>query len=351
MAVCIGRSKNKEVHIDMAQNVNGHILITGGSGTGKTNFLKHYLNSAASDYISILDYSGSFTDFVGTGRLDICASSVLRDFFQDLSDKTIGMVAASLQGTFRLGPSQKSTLLKALFKMRKPLPKSKIEPVCEESVFFPYLSEKEDLVKADWAMLAFILDTQCGPEGKALATRFFEVVTVLYAKVLIDDEREGVMILDFSPECSGISSYLVELYLWRVWFEQIKVCNSAEHKEVILVLDECQNLNWRKGSIAEKMLSEGRKFGISLILSTQFMSDNFPRRVITSFTQSGVRVIFAPPESEIIEIAKSLDTVSWRNWVKSLRNLRKGHCIVCGAIKVGERTSRQKVVVEVPLYA
>ena len=40
-----------------------------------------------------------------------------------------------------------------------------------------------------------------------------------------------------------------------------------------VVLDEVQNLDHRQGSPLEKMLREGRKFGVSLILATQTLSN------------------------------------------------------------------------------
>lgn len=319
----LGSYKGKEVLMDLEKEINGHGLITGGTGTGKSNFLMYYLNQVKSDYVAILGYSGSFTGFEGTDRINASSSSILRNFFDGLSLRNASMFADSIQGTFRLGRSQKATLLKALFKMGTPLAKEEITPLEEESIYYRYLAYKGNVVVQDWAKLAFILDTKMGSKGAELATLFLELVVTLYDKEEVSDDREGVSVITFPLECIGASAIMVELYLWKIWFEQPDL-HRETGREIVLVLDECQNLNWRKGSIAEKMLLEGRKFGISIILSTQFTSENFPKRVITSFMQSGTRVIFAPPEPEVKSIAQSLDSTSWKNWMKTLRNLKRG---------------------------
>lgn len=350
MEISIGHYQGKEVRLDLEENVNAHTLVTGGTGTGKTNLIMNSLNQMNPDFIGILDYSSSFEGFIGAERHDICKNPALQGFFDCLNMQNASMLADAIQGAFRLGRTQKATLLKGLFEMRKPIIKREISPIEEENIYFQYLRyDKDGVAVKDWALLAFLLDSRLGSKGEELATLFFELVVTLYDKESIPDDKIGVSVITFPEESIGVNAIMVELYLWKLWFEQPRLYKETGRK-IVLVLDECQNLNWKKGSIAEKMLSEGRKFGISLILSTQFTDANFPKRVVTSFMQSGVRVIFAPPEPEIKSIAQSLDSTNWKSWLKPLSNLTRGSCVVCAKVNCGGRISRQKLIVKVPRY-
>lgn len=346
--IWIGKHKDKKIYLDMDKNVNGHILVTGSTGTGKTNFLKNYLNQLEGQRIIILDYSSSFTDFKGADYINIEETEEVLNFFEDCTDETMGMMADAIQGAYRFGVAQRATIINALGKMMKPLKKENLSEDTDDNFFRKYLKFDDGIARKDWALFTFLLSTQCDSKGEQLAARMVEVVTRLNNKKIKcrnPEKNAGILSVTFPIQYSGLNAQLVELYLWKFWLKQIK-----EWTKVTLVLDECQDLNWKKGSISERLLSEGRKFGVGIILSTQFLTANFPQRVIAGFMQSGFRVIFSPTEMEVRDLAKSLDVNHWQVYAKKLRNLRVGSCFVSGVMYLDDRLSRQKLEICVPQY-
>lgn len=346
-----GKFREKEVEVNRENTINGHMLLTGASGTGKTNLLKVIADQITDDFVVLLDFSGSFKGFASTECVQAFSESTLHDFCKDVQVEQLSAIASSIQAAYRFGASQKAAIMKALNKMnKKRYLQYEISPECKEGAFFDFLTFEDDAAVKSWALLAFILDTECGASGAIIAARLLELVSLLYKKEKVETQKEGVLLVEFPRENGSGVSEMVELYLWSLWKEQVQIYEEKIKRTVTIVIDECQVLNWKKGSIAEKILSEGRKFGISLLLSTQFTRNNFPQRVITSFMQSGVRAVFQPPESDLKEIAQSMEPFAWSGWVKKLRNLPRGNCIVCGVVRIGERVSRQMVHIKVRKY-
>ena len=346
--VFVGTCKNTDVYLNLNLNANRHMLLTGSTGTGKTNFLKNFLEQINASMNFILDYSCSFENYGDAVFRNILETAEIQDFFANLNEETIGTIADAIQGAWRLGTAQRAAVVKALCRMMKPVREEAIMHT-EDDLIKKYLEFQDGIARRSWALFAFLMNTECGAKGEQIATRMIDIVYKLFthSKDKAEDTAPDCsnVIIQFPIENSGLNSQLVELFLWKLWLRQIK-----ERKPIFIVLDECQDLLWKKGSISERLVSEGRKFGIGLILSTQFVTNNFPKRVITNFMQSGVRVIFAPPESEVKEIAQSLDYTSWKNWQKCLRNLRVGSCVISGNLRFGQRTSKQKLMVDTPEY-
>lgn len=347
--IYIGETKNKEVFVDTANSANQHMLVTGSTGTGKTNFLKLWIKQNVMRKTIVLDYSDSFPEFEDAQVINIFETSEIQGFFDNLTVDTIGPVADAIQVAWRLGEAQRTAIINALRIMAESKDIHEIASMASSDVFQPYLKRSEGVYERSWALFAMILNGKSGNKGEQIAMRLLELVTAVSKSKTSKREDSinsaAVKIVKFPVESCGLNSHLVELYLWKFWMKELK-----ERKPVTVILDECQDLNWKKGSIAERLLIEGRKFGIGIVLSTQFLSENFTKRIIHHFQQSGVRVVFAPPEGETKEIAQSLDAINWKNWVTTLKRLRVGCCAVCGQLKVNGRSSKQKVIVSVPSY-
>lgn len=155
-------------------------------------------------------------------------------------------LADAIQGAFRLVRTQKATLLKGIFEMRKPIIKREISPIEEENIYFQYLRyDKEGEAVRDWVLLVFLLDSRLGTKREELATLFLELVVALYAKETMPDDKMGVLVITFPEKSIGVNAIMVELYLWKLWFEQPRLYKKTGRK-IVLVIDECQNLNWEK---------------------------------------------------------------------------------------------------------
>ena len=115
--------------------------------------------------------------------------------------------------------------------------------------------------------------------------------------------------------------------LWDMWhFAKI---NGNKDKPFVAVLDEAQNLSFSDDSPGGMIMTEGRKFGWSAWCATQSLkvlnSDE-----VTRLMQAAVRLYFKPADSDVVSIAKQINSADYKDWQTPLTNLKKGECIVVG---------------------
>jgi len=100
----------------------------------------------------------------------------------------------------------------------------------------------------------------------------------------------------------------------------------------LVVLDEIQNLDHSQGGPVAGFLTEGRKFGISLILATQTLSNLHVEERDRLF-QAAHKLFFKPAETEIKEYARILENAQGEKtdvWIERLAALNKGECYSLG---------------------
>jgi len=68
------------------------------------------------------------------------------------------------------------------------------------------------------------------------------------------------------------------------------------------------------------MLRESRKYGVAILLSTQFVGNLKDREVKLALEQAAQRVFFRPPESNLLSIARSIDAENRKNGRASFRD-------------------------------
>lgn len=358
MSVYLGKYKEKRVEYEAEKSINGHVLITGASGTGKSNFLMNFIVGARNEgkKIMVMDFSGSFKDIKQEFHRNILDAPAIVEPFKLIRntkkvDSEISYCCDFIKSVWRLGEAQKVCLIRALAGLNRSVEQSKVE----HSLYRNLLIEENGEYKATWGMLLYNLELQESNKAMDLAGRFFEIATIVKARhdeksEESEKDNEQMVIYDFPIMNVGLNEKIVELFLWDLWRKQVDSRISGNLEDVVVVLDECQNLNWKKGTITERIFSEGRKFGIHMVVSTQFLEGNFPKHVLTSFTQSSLRIVFTPPEQEIREVSKGIDAVSWKNWVRTLKRMRRGECLVSGVLDINGYTSKQKVIITVPLH-
>jgi DNA phosphorothioation-dependent restriction protein DptH len=118
---------------------------------------------------------------------------------------------------------------------------------------------------------------------------------------------------------------LIDLY----WFYRSK---GSKRKPRVVVLDEVQNLDHREESPLAQLLREGRKFGFSLILATQIMS-NLEKDEKDRLFNSAHKLFFRPADTETrtyAEIAAMSTGEKPEHWVQRLASLNKGECYSLG---------------------
>jgi DNA phosphorothioation-dependent restriction protein DptH len=118
---------------------------------------------------------------------------------------------------------------------------------------------------------------------------------------------------------------LIDLY----WYYRAR---GNKDKPRVIVLDEIQNLDHRLDSPLGQFLTEGRKFGISLILATQTLS-NLEKDEKDRLFQASHKLFFKPADTEIRSFAQILSDVTGgktEEWVERLSSLKRGECFSLG---------------------
>ena len=153
---------------------------------------------------------------------------------------------------------------------------------------------------------------------------------------------------DHAHRCHIFQLAGLDFHTWRLvaefalWDFYAFLQNSgSKNKPKVLVLDEVQNLDHRDGSPLSKYLREGRKFGVSLIMATQIMS-NLEKDERARLFNAAHKLFFRPADTEIrlyADIASVSTGEKVDVWMKRLASLEKGECYSLGP-SLNESTDR-----------
>jgi DNA phosphorothioation-dependent restriction protein DptH len=162
---------------------------------------------------------------------------------------------------------------------------------------------------------------------------------------MLESVKSKVHILQLTSIPREFQRIISEFILWDVF--DYATSNGSKHNPIPIVLDEIQNLDHRSDSPLDKLLREGRKFGISLILATQTLS-NFDTEERDRLFQASHKLFFAPADTEVKRYADILkDNVpgSTRDeWVQRLKSLQKGECLSLGPVGMPDGRLKDRVV-------
>ena len=157
--------------------------------------------------------------------------------------------------------------------------------------------------------------------------------------------QHAVQIIQLTQIPKDLQRIITEFVLWDLWAYVQK--HGHKDKPITIVLDEMQNLDHRPDSPIDKLLREGRKFGISLILATQTIS-NFNQEQKDRLFQASTKLFFKPATTEVDSFASLLNKVypnlSKADWVDQLNGLNKGQCFFIGYINDGRGGFKENVV-------
>lgn len=319
---------------------NRHLLINGNSGCGKTYCIQGLLLEAAAQGVSavVFDYTGGFT----SGKLDpvfkerlagkitqriVKVSKIpINPFMKhDLEiDEGITIpendvdvatkIASVFTKIYSLGDQQRSAVYSSVY--------NGLQKYGGHMSFRVMASELEALGTAQAKSVlskiqAFIDMDPFEPDG----SMDWESIR---------DSDGSIYIIQLSGFDRDVQILLTELLLWDIWSFSMK--SGTEDKPFIVVMDEAQNLDHGEKSPSAKILTEGRKFGLSGWYATQFMKPQLADDEIQRLQQAGQKLYFCPPDDGITTVAKSIDisTQGAKEWAESLKRLKKGECVTCG---------------------
>ena len=319
---------------------NRHLLINGNSGCGKTYCIQALLMEAAQQGVSsvVFDYTGGFT----LGKLDstfkqnldskivqrIVKNSKIpvnpfvkndiqidEDTFVPEEDADVAnKISEIFRNVYDLGDQQKSAVYTAV---RNGLQKY------GDNMSFPHMVEELDELGSTYAR-SVISKIQAFTDFNPFIT------DEEFNWSDIRDSEGTVYIFQLAGYGRDIQVLLTELLLWDIWNFCVK--NGDESKPFILVMDEAQNLSHSEKSPSAKILTEGRKFGVSGWYATQFMKPQLSDDEIQRLQQAGQKLYFCPPDDGVMTIAKNIDITPQgsKDWADQLKRLKKGECVTCG---------------------
>jgi DNA phosphorothioation-dependent restriction protein DptH len=323
-------------HRDLA---NRHLIIFGNSGQGKTYCIQGLLMELAKHSINsmVVDYTNGFlpehleSEFIGSvkPRTDLIADKPLKlNPFKkqknivagtELTDKAYD-VATRVASVFKsvyssIGDQQLPTLIRVI--------EEGLETYGEQYSFEHMLQALEDFDQT----------------GVKVANKLLPLVK---ANIFAFDDTDGwndiyqskdsvCRLIQMARLSRDVWLAAVEFILWDLY--SYACLHGDKNSPLPIVLDEVQNLDHRLESPLGKMLTEGRKYGISLILATQTMS-NLGKDEQDRLFQASHKLFFAPAMTEVQTYAKLLEQAvpgsDKKYWLSELSRLKKGECISVG---------------------
>ncbi|WP_053168277.1 DNA phosphorothioation-dependent restriction protein DptH [Planococcus glaciei] len=142
-------------------------------------------------------------------------------------------------------------------------------------------------------------------------------------------EADGeVFIIQLTLFPRDVQLVITEFILWDIWNYSVRF-GSKNHPLPVL-MDEAQNLDHTEKSPSARILTEGRKFGWSGWYATQFLKSQLGADELARLQNAAEKVYFLPPEQELSNVAASLskDNSEKKIWEAKLAHLKKGQCIV-----------------------
>ncbi|WP_230657544.1 ATP-binding protein [Psychrobacter sp. I-STPA10] len=321
---------------------NRHLLIFGASGSGKTYAIQCLLAELATAGISsfIIDYTDGFLThqseavyqqvcqpeeyFVIQKPLPInpfkqYSSEISPDNY--VSDRPIDIanrVRGILNSVYQFGEQQVAI----------------IDKVLEEGIDN----------HPDYSLQQFLEDLESDADNRAVSVA--TKIRTLVRRHCFDSnstdnlyesatrQKHPVQVIQLTRIDKDLQRIITEFILWDLWAYVQK--NGSKHHPISIVLDEMQNLDHKPNSTIDKLLREGRKFGVSLILATQTIS-NFDKEQKSRLFQASTKLFFKPATTEVDSfadlLAKVQNGLTKNDWITELNSLKKGQCFFIGSIE------------------
>lgn len=340
---------------------NRHLLINGNSGCGKTYAIQTLLMEQAKQGISsvIFDYTAGFT----ATKLDPAFKTALGNKIQqrvvraqklpvnpfqkhdikideDLyipEDNTdiATKIANIFQKVYAFGDQQKSSIYSAIMNGLKKY---------GDQMSFTHMAEELEEIGGSTAERVL---SKIRP--------FIDLNPFTLEEPFnwggIRDSDGIVYIIQLTGYSSDVKLLLTEILLWDIWSYCEK--NGDESRPFTVVLDEAQNLDHSAASPSAKILTEGRKFGISGWYATQFMKPQLSDDEIQRLQQAGQKLYFCPPDEGVMTVAKNIDITSQGSkvWAEKLKKLKKGECVTCGGmVKNGKWSKYEPRIIKITSF-
>ncbi len=366
--VLLGRTKDhgREVYWEFGhpQLSNRHILIFGRSGSGKTYAIQAILcelglqgqNSVIVDYtdgfekkhleyetIKLLDPK---QHFVYNTPLPISPfrqqqAMIGDELYPEKPSNTAQRVMSVFASVYNLGDQQKSALYDAVKEgietFSSAMDLDRLVQILEK-----YAADgmRKDVAASILTKIKSFVDGQpFGAEVPGSWINFYE------------DPKHRSHIIQLTSCGKEFSRLVTEFSLIDLfWFAR---ASGDVHHPKVVVLDEIQNLDHSQEGPIASFLTEGRKFGLSMVLATQTLK-NLKEDARSRLFQASHKLFFCPAETELQEYAKILEVKTGESaeiWKKRLSSLGKGECYSLGPYLNQQTNKLEEKVIRIGVTA
>lgn len=343
--------------IYLLEQPNPHVLDWGLSGQGKTYFA---IQTIANDHknhrkIGVIDYSGSYTESeLKKADFEYC------DEVSTLNPAITSVKFISNACTEDLFIQEsKDVLVKTL----------NVNSYNQSSLLFlalVYIKEHSDdnvlswsipkLIKALTALKKLMeYDEQSPdllPNIDRLLTRLVKYENLFNFHVALKSNEsighnERITIFQLSDLPEDHRFFLTVLLSELLWLETKRGKESTNFYNTI-VYDEFHFLSVKRGSALSHFIREGRKYGVRIILSTQFIS-HYTEEEQETLLQAGNILIFKPTPRDLHFSAKVIDFNAPTAWKKILSKLPIGSAVLVGhyCINNGTKTLTKPIICKI----
>ena len=350
--------KDKENNtITVVENINKHYLALGNSGNGKTYWAMQKLNELAEKgkRVMVLDFSGSYTEsevaksnpgllgkikFVGTKESDginwknnYTSDSLFYDDVTDSIIKVLGinsyyqtkLLREAVEKQLKGFPNFSFPMLVFTLKKMLGLIEERQDDDNAEIMLKRIEEKKEEKLRSDDDMKNL----------ERLLSRLAPYEHIFNFGIMKETKEEDALItviqLHEMPLLKKrfLTSFILEI-IWR----ELKFEQGERHCDV-LVLDEFQFLPFAEDDAFPNLLRESRRFGLEMILISQFIS-NYSKAEISTLLQVGQKLFFGPTEEDLGFTARLIAFDNTKEWMSILSNLSKGEAVYKGAYTLNE---------------
>ena len=146
--------------------------------------------------------------------------------------------------------------------------------------------------------------------------------------------HSGIEIINLSKFPPLLQKTIADLIL----FDEFRTASQGGQSPRYIYIDEMQNLSIDKDCYLGKILTEGRKYALNVILASQRIRE-FKASERTMLCQANHKLLFHPALLEVKYYAELLASPQHRAEISDLlRNLEVGQCVFQGPIYIGEDT-------------
>lgn len=320
----------KKVKIGVA-SPNQHIVVSGISGSGKSVRIADIEKNIVEDGGTIIEI-----DINGTS---IPARNVA---YQRISAYEDGL-GVSLLDTSQvdLGKETKASLIQSILETICP---RQMRGTCQRAAVrraVEYAIQNRNQFSSEMEAIASGLKRQNDVSAQGALDHLCPILEGNIFRNSPKYVKEG-MINNISLRgfTSKTQKRIIEILLNAMW-RQIrteKVCD----RNWTLVIDEFQNLDV-SDSILFQMLTEGRKYGLNLILATQTLT-TFSKKELAIINQAAVKLFFRQGHTDLRMVSALIDSTNKEKWMKTLSSLRVGQAIVIGELEMGSKSITRPII-------